>query len=821
MTSVVLCEKPSQAQTVRAAIGARHGKVLAAAGHLLRLRTPEETRPEWKTWSFDLLWPGAFYGKTVDPGRRGFFDPIKAALAHADRVIVATDPDREGLLLGMEIVEFCGFAGEVLRANLLAMDPESIRKAFAASRPFSEFRALYDSGRAREQADQLVNLSLTRAATVGLRAEGTRGAIGVGRVKTPTLALLVRRAEEIRNFKPRDTFQIDATVRVAAGTLVLSCARLPGAEQGKSGEAEAGDELNAGEEALEAVDALEGRILARDLAERLRAAAEGFRGPVSIVARQGAQTPPRLFDLTGAQAAASARFGWSADHTLELAQNLYAAGLITYPRSEETYLPEAAIAEVGTLIPALLDLRPYERFRDLLAEPTPRTGKKGHFSDRALAEAGASHHAIIPNIETADRFTELLRARPREEQLLFNLIATRYLAALAPDFTFLASRVAMTVPFDRADWIFAATGRVRIALGWRAILGFGDKKEAPPLPAIIDGEPGLIERAELRTVTTRPPSRYTDGGLIRAMKEVWRFVPDDEPELRARLRDCKGIGTAATRAGVIDGLVRQGQVKREGKFLEPTDAGERLCRHLDEITPNVTSIVRTAQWETLWTRVARGEETAEHAVERLLGPTQREINQIAAARVKIDMGVKSRPTKAMIGLAEKIAERRGIALPKGLKSDSSVCREFLDAHAGPRAAGDGPRPPSERQLAKAREIATRLGEAVPDDALATPKAISAWIEARVAAMPKTPASAAALGFARKLAEDRGVPLPEGIAEDARLCAAFIDEAKSGGTKKGDAKKAGTRTKAARSGARAAPGSRDRKYSRPGTGSSGV
>jgi DNA topoisomerase-3 len=803
MRSIVICEKPSQAKTVRAAIGSRHGQVLAAAGHILRLRTPDETLPEWKTWTSELLWPGQFYAKAVDPGRRGFFDPIKQALAGADRAIIATDPDREGLLLGAEIVEFCQFRGEVLRANLLAMDPESIRKAFASMVPFSEVRALYDSGRAREQADQIVNLSLTRAATVNLRAEGTHGAIGVGRVKTPTLALLVRRTDEIRDFKPTDTFQIDATVRVAAGTLVLSCGRLPGAAEGedKNAEAdgaEAGDELNDGEEALEGADPLNGRILDRDQAERLRATAQGHAGPIALVSREGAQTPPKLFDLTGLQSAASARFGWPADRTLELAQNLYAeAGLITYPRSEETYLPEAAIADVDRLIPALLALRPYQQFQPLLARSKPRTGKKGHFSDKALADAGASHFAIIPNVETCEKFTEILRARPREEQQLFNLVATRYMAALAPDFTFTASRVAMAVPFEGQDWTFATSGRVPISLGWREILGFADKKEDPPLPRIAEGESGLIEEAILRTVTTRPPGRFTDGGLIRAMKEVWRFVPEEDPDLRAALRECKGIGTAATRAGVIDGLVKQGQVARKGKFLEPTEAGARLCRHLSEVASNVTSIVRTARWETLWTMVARGEETAEGAVARLLGPTRRELDQIAAARVTIDMGVRFGPTKAMIRLAETISARKGVALPRGLKSDATICRAFLDEHSGPRREpAEGPRQPSEKQIAKASAMAHLLGETLPEDALASSKAISTWIDAHLGKMPKRPTSPAALEFARKLAADRGLELPEGIAEDAALCSGFIDKAKKGGGKTNSKKTGGAARRAA-------------------------
>jgi DNA topoisomerase-3 len=337
--SVVICEKPSQAKAIKAAVGSRYGVVLPARGHILTLKEPDDVREDWKDWSATLLWPGKFYEKVPVADTRRMLNEIRDAARDADTIIIATDCDREGQLIGGEIVDYIGFRGVVKRAIFNAEDPKSLQESFAKLHPNEKFHGLYMAGQAREQADQVTNLSLTRTATVTLKPPGQKGAIGIGRVKTPVLGIVCKREREILDFKPRDLFEIDAQVRVAAGDLTLTCARLPASVVKEEEPDQVEEELEADEEALEAADPLRGRILKREHADGLAQAAKGFTGPISLKSERKRQGPPRLFDLTALQSAASARFGWSGDKTLSTAQSLYATHtVITYPRGEAQYL---------------------------------------------------------------------------------------------------------------------------------------------------------------------------------------------------------------------------------------------------------------------------------------------------------------------------------------------------------------------------------------------------------------------------------------------------------------------------------------------------
>ena len=229
MSILIIAEKASQARDIRAAVGDRHGPVLPAEGHLLRLAEPEEVDPAWKRWSFALLKPDGLYPTRPDRsgGKPAKLAAIRQALKGAARVIIATDCDREGQLIGQEILEHLRFRGEVLRAIFTAQDPATLREAFADLRPNAEYRHLYAAAVARRQADQVFNLSLTRAATRALLPAGARGVIGIGRVKTPTLAIVCRRELEIRDFRPEDYFEVVATAAVAGGSFELRHAPPP------------------------------------------------------------------------------------------------------------------------------------------------------------------------------------------------------------------------------------------------------------------------------------------------------------------------------------------------------------------------------------------------------------------------------------------------------------------------------------------------------------------------------------------------------------------------------------------------------------------
>ena len=241
MKTLVIAEKASQARDIRAAVGDRHGPILPAEGHLLRLAEPEEVDPAWKRWSFALLKPDGLYPTRPDRGggKPAKLEAIRQALKGAARVIIATDCDREGQLIGQEILEHLRFRGEVLRAIFTAQDPATLREAFANLRPNAEYRHLYAAAVARRQADQIFNLSLTRAATRALVPAGARGVIGIGRVKTPTLAIVCRRELEIRDFRPEDYFEVVATAAVPGGTFELRHAPPPAERIKERAQAEA------------------------------------------------------------------------------------------------------------------------------------------------------------------------------------------------------------------------------------------------------------------------------------------------------------------------------------------------------------------------------------------------------------------------------------------------------------------------------------------------------------------------------------------------------------------------------------------------------
>lgn len=811
---MIICEKPSQARALRAALGNSRGQILSARGHILTLKEPEDVRPEWKKWSAELLWPGQFYGKKPVTDTRDLLDKIRAAARGADEIVIATDCDREGQVIGEEIVEFIGFRGKVRRAMFNAEDPTSLKQAFAKLEDNSLYHGRYMAGQAREQADQISNLSLTRAATVTFRAPGSRGAIGVGRVKTPVLGIVCRRELEIENFKPEDMFEIDAHTRVAAGEITLTCNKVPPSlvrEQAQQDDDE--DEgLEEDEDALKSNESTKGRITngqvkdAERIAQALKAAVKGHAGRLSSRSERKKQGPPKLFDLTALQSACSSRFSWTGEKTLKMAQSLYSTHtLVTYPRGEAKHLPENNIADIPKLLPALLGLRKYGGFSDLLSKPEARKGKSGHFSDKALE--GLSHYAIIPNVNTADSFARIVPNLTEDEAKLFDLIVRQYLAALAPDHEYRQTTVDMTFPWKGHDWAFRANGRVPLVPGWKEILGGGrtDPDAEPEMCAVENGETGKVRDASIRTVTTRPPARYTEGALIKVMQEAWRLVQD--PALRARLKEAKGIGTPATRDTVVKGLIDQGQIQRKGKTLMPTAGGMELYKMFAETCPNIVDPARTAQWESIFDLIEKGKMQADDAVRKIIAEAKREIDRITESSTReIAIGGKQKPTPKMIAAAKSLSERKGVKLPAGCLGDSKICRKFLDENLPKRETdSEGNRvalPPSEKQLGLAERLAGQLSVEIPDEARASSRAMSEWIDQQMKKAPPRPPSEKQLAFARKLADEHSKDLPPGAETDMKACSAFIDSVMGGGGRK---KASSASRGASRGSGRPAPG----------------
>ncbi|CAN2534231.1 DNA+topoisomerase+3 [Methylocapsa aurea] len=716
MATLIITEKSSQAKDLRAAFGARFGQILPAEGHLLRLAEPEEVNAAWKSWSCVVLKPDGLYPTRAatqgnKPAKLG---AIATALAACDDVILATDCDREGQLIGQEILDHLGYRGRVRRALFTAQDPKTLQQAFARLKPNAEMRPLYEAAVARQQADQIFNLSLTRAATKTLLTPGVRGVIGIGRVKTPTLAIVCLRELEIRNFRPEDYFEVVATATVDGGSFLMRYA--PAAKM---------------------------RIKERAQAETIAEAAAGYQGPLGVSIDEKRQAPPRLFDLPSLQKTCGQRWGWTAEKTLSVAQELYDGDgkkLITYPRAEARYLTENQIGDAPAIVGALTRLRGFATLD--IAAPVIRRGKSGHFCDKALE--GVSHHAVVPNVNVLDDLETRLARLSEDEKRLFALICRSYLAAVMPDYEYRQTVVTMAVPIPgRAAAEFRAIGRIPLRLGWKAVYQALDpdaETEAEQtLPSLRDGESARLSDTRVEAKRTQPPPRYNEGTLVDAMQNAWRFVED--AALRNRLKEAKGIGTPATRAEIIKGLKRQNLLTNDGKLVLPTPAGLQLFELLRGAAPALVDPGTTALWEMRLDEVLIGKAdyravidgvatAAQQLIDALLarsngtvdlttsaparrpGGRRRQSRQASgrtgvksaspnrarrtskaipaskaklvasAERVRSEGAARAKaPTEKMVVYAQNLARSKNVALPENYRQDFDTCRKFLDEHA--------------------------------------------------------------------------------------------------------------------------------------------
>jgi DNA topoisomerase-3 len=709
---IVITEKISQAKDVRAAVGSRYGDILPADGHLFDLVEPEDVVPAWKRWSPILLRPEGLYGTRPAEGgnKAAKLRAIREALRTAKRVWLATDCDREGQLIGQEILEHYNYRGQVMRVLFTAQDSQTIRDAFGRAKPNAEYSRLYAAAVARRQADQIYNLSLTRTATVIL-GQGARRVIGVGRVKTPTLAIVCRRELEIRNFVPLAYFEVVATAKVAGGQFQMR-------------------------------HAPQDRIVKREIAQDVVKVADGFEGALTVRVEDKRQGPPKLHDLPSLQKLCSSRFGWPAGKTLEVAQELYdgqGKKVITYPRAEVRYLPQSLISDVPRIVAGL---RVGQAFSAIPVPDPPviRRGASGAFYDKGLE--GASHHAVIPNINTIDKLREIWPRLSSDEKKLFDVIARAYLSALMPDFRYRQT----SATIDVRGFEFRAVGRQPIDLGWRAAFPDwqpADKKgdEAQLLPPLRNGETAKLQDPKIEDKETRPPPRYNEGTLIEAMQNAWRFVDDDI--LRERLKEAKGIGTPATRAEIIGGLKKQDFLIAQGKNVLPTEIGLSLFGVLKQADPALVDPGVTAELECLLDDVVVGKQEMVGAIDAVCDVAQRIIGKLtegATAGGPVLLGVsvgnsasEYPPTPAMKRFADGLSRQKGIKPPPGYKTSISICRKFLSEHAPKKANGEtagklDPKPVSPAQLLYAKKIAQGKGLIIPDEAKTSSATMSAWIK---------------------------------------------------------------------------------------------
>lgn len=737
MPSIVIAEKPQQARDYEGAVGSRYGKILAARGHLFKLADPEEENPEWAKWSIGVMRPESGFFKTVlqkkDADIKKRYEAIKAAAKNADRIYIATDPDREGQGIGGNIINHLrrdiGWNGTVMRVLPLGTDEKSLQEAFANARPGDEFKNLFQSYMARSQSDQIFNLSLTRSASVAFLPEGRRGSLSIGRVLTPTFGMVCKRHLEIANFKPASFFIPWVRVKNDAGEARLALVI-------KDGE----------------------RIFDQAAAQALASKANSYSGPLSVKTERKRQGPLALFSLSQLQVEASKRLKWGVQKTLDVLQVLYQDHKVaTYPRSSEVSLPEAEIANVPAMMNGAFRLPFIGGVSWTNAEPTIRI-KKGAFSDKDLK--GAAHYAIVPNVNTADRWADIYSRMKDDEKRLFEIIVRRYLAAVAPDRVYDSTKLSLKV----GGSMFVATGAVEIEPGWREAMARSPSPEkdededeaetAGELPPFRDGQAVTVVSTGVEDKLTTPPPAFMEATLATAMIEAWKLV--DDPAKKAKLKETDGIGTEATRAGIIENLVQRGFVTSAKGKLTPTSEGLEFYSLLNRYAPKLFDVGLTGEMEVSLEAVKSGEVGARSAVEAVVVMTeaivarfrQGKAEGVTVAPPPRAGGGKSKggrktfkkggaPTEPMKKAALAKAQREGLkAPPDGVLDDFDKCRAYLGplppkgASSGKSAPG-GAAPsgdqPTEAQVGLVKKLSKENGVKIPDGVLSSKRKASDWI----------------------------------------------------------------------------------------------
>jgi len=614
---LIVAEKPSVARDLARVLGVRPASgghsfesdshaVTWCIGHLVELDEPVSYDPRWKAWRLDTLpmIPPEF---RLRPAKHAVPQLRAVARMLCDRrftsVVNACDAGREGELIFRYLYQYAGAWLPVHRLWISSLTDDAIRRGFASLRPGSQLDPLADAARSRSEADWLVGMNATRGVTARGRLAGHSALYSIGRVQTPTLAMLVERERAIREFVPRDYWEVRADLRTADGEKLSAGWRGPTARLATSDLAD--------------------HIVARTTAHG--AAADPIGPRVEKLRMRTVREPaPLLFDLTSLQRTANRRFGFSAARTLELTQGLYERHkLVTYPRTDSRHLSSDITGELPQLFESLRGVPDYAPFAgELLANP-PRPGRRV-IDDTKVHD----HHAIIPTAKRAN-----LDVLDRDERRVFDLIARRFLGVFFPDAEFAVTEAWIRVgaatgapperpeksetsdqPDDKPDDTplidalppppdrFFARGRIRVAAGWQAVAGF-DGDSPALLPKLVEGQP-LDGKFTPVAKQTKPPHRYSEATLLGAMESAGKVIDDEA--LRLAMKDC-GLGTPATRASIIETLLSRGYITRAKQQLVPTDMGIGLIAALP--VASLASPELTGSWEARLARIARGEDS--------------------------------------------------------------------------------------------------------------------------------------------------------------------------------------------------------------------
>jgi len=812
-------EKPSAMRQLQRFFKSPSTICVAAEGHLLAAKEPGDIQADWKPWRFDTLpivldqLPVTYGSNRSGQSHKPKIDGIKQALHGVDRVIIATDPGREGSMIAWEVLEYVGYRGRIDRLKLGALDETSIRRAFAAmaKEPDSGERdyAAYLEALCRQYEDYHLGLNGTRAASLRLRPRAFREPWRFGGVQTPTLAILADLERRIRDFVPQDYFKIALLARTESGADVTLW------------------------------HAPKEKILDKGIAETIREAAEAWSGPLGVEQKDVRRAPPKLFSKDTLARRCAKRFGWDPQRTAKLAQELYDQGYLSYPRTESEHLPDGQMSDAGAVIERILaalpDL-PRVAPEAVAGDLTFRRGNKGHY----VKDPG-EHHAIVPLRKVPIAGGGGSGGIASDHLRLWELVAKSFLAAHLPDGIDARTTIAVQVQTPLGPKRFSISGSVIKVPGWRAIYGAEaeeDAAEAVPgkvkaeeepttaggrLPLVRDGEPGRATDARIETAKTEPPRRITRGELPVVMGRLIDHVED--PALKAALEnpvnpnEPKGLGTAATRDTILPKLLKSQYVallKGKDPPVEVTEVGLAFIAAVRRVFPAYGDPVGRATFEAELAEIGRA-ATRDEALRRAASFKERTrtrlrelIDSVAQSEVvAVDpaavppatgewqgqgqgqgqrqgrqrrrsaspsqprrKGAKQMaasgsgdsarpPTEAMLRFAQSLARENGIdTLPPEVVADFSVCKAFLDEHARNKPAGEGVKRGRSGGGKERKKAVKPLGDG------STARARNGDDRKPTDPMVR---------FARKLAQERGVAIPPGILDSFQRCKEFLDQ----------------------------------------------
>ncbi|MBD8000630.1 DNA topoisomerase 3 [Phocaeicola faecium] len=675
---VCIAEKPSVARDIAEVLGARNRKdgyiegngyqVTWTFGHLCTLKEPHEYTPAWKAWSLGSLpmIPPRFGIKLInDTGIEKQFHIIEGLMQQADLIINCGDAGQEGELIQRWVMQKAGAKCPVKRLWISSLTEEAIREGFANLKDQSDFQPLYEAGLSRAIGDWTLGMNATRLYT--LKYGQNKQILSIGRVQTPTLALIVKRQQEIEHFVPKQYWELKTIYR---DTLFAAIVRKSDEELAEEAEKEkenpnAKKKTAAKEDTNRGIPPITDEQTGRALLERIKDKPFTI---TDITSKKGSEAPPRLFDLTSLQVECNKKFSYSADMTLQLIQSLYEKKVATYPRVDTTFLSD----DIYPKCPKIL-----EGIRDYAVYTAPILGKPLLKSKKVFDNSKVTdHHAIIPTGVNPQGLTDM-------ERRVFDLIARRFIAVFYPDCKFSTT----TVTGVAEEIEFKATGKQILDAGWRVIFAKEpqsdenkENEEESVLPAFTKGESGP-HQPQLNEKWTQPPRPYTEATLLRAMETAGKLVDNDE--LRDALKE-NGIGRPSTRAAIIETLFKRHYIRKERKNLIATPTGVELIQLIHE------ELLKSAELTGIWEKKLREIERRSYDAGTFLAELKQMVTDIVysvlrdntnrrvtvapedaaapvkkAARRKDASADKPAPTKPRAPRKRKVADTPPPPLPEG------------------------------------------------------------------------------------------------------------------------------------------------------------